>query len=148
MANKKAVRKFFTEEQEGQIINAIREAELNTSGEIRVHIEEKCGANALDRATAVFNQLNMDATKLRNGILFYLATKDHKFSIIGDQGINDKVPDDFWDHIRDDMQNAFRQGKFTEGLCNGIEATGKALKEFFPYQDDDINELPDSISTS
>lgn len=148
MADTSAIRDFFTKEQETQIVHAIREAELHTSGEIRVHIEEKCTGDAFKRATNVFHQLNMDATQLRNGILFYLATKDHKFAIIGDKGINEKVPNDFWDHIRDDMQAAFKAGNFTEGLCSGIAATGHALKAFFPYADDDINELPDSISTS
>lgn len=148
MADNKAVRKFFTPDQEAQIVAAIREAELNTSGEIRVHMDEKCSGDAFERATKVFHQLKMDATQLQNGILFYLASKDHKFAIIGDKGINEKVPDDFWDHIRDEMQAAFKAGNFTEGLCSGIAATGHALKEFFPYADDDINELPDSISTS
>ena len=86
---KEAIRKFFTEPQEEQIINAIRQAELNTSGEIRVHIEENCKGDAVDRATQVFGELSMHETELRNGILFYIATEAHKFSVIGDQGIHD-----------------------------------------------------------
>jgi uncharacterized membrane protein len=147
MADKEGIRRFFTREEEDLIVDAIRAAELNTSGEIRVHIEERCKGDAFKRATKVFHQLKMDATELRNGILFYIAQTDHKFSIIGDKGINDKVPGDFWDHIRDEMQTLFRQGAYANGLVKGIEATGKALKEFFPYQkNEDVNELPDDIS--
>ncbi len=148
MADKEGIRRFFSRAEEDEIVNAIRQAELNTSGEIRVHIEEKCKGDAFKRATKVFHQLKMDKTAARNGILFYIAQADHKFSIIGDKGINEKVPDDFWDTIRDNMQTLFRQGAFTQGLSQGIAETGKALKEYFPYQQDDQNELPDSISTS
>lgn len=148
MADKEGIRRFFSRDEEDEIVNAIRGAELNTSGEIRVHIEEKCKGDAYGRATKVFHQLKMDSTAARNGILFYIAQDDHKFAIIGDRGIDEKVPNDFWDHIRDEMQTLFRQGAFTAGLSQGIAATGVALKEFFPYQDDDENELPDSISTS
>lgn len=148
MADKEGIRRFFSREQEDEIVNAIREAELNTSGEIRVHIEAKCKGDAFKRATKVFHQLKMDATEAQNGILFYIAQDDHQFAIIGDKGINEKVPDNFWDDIRDEMQTLFRQGAFTQGLSKGIAATGKALKAYFPYQQDDQNELPDSISSS
>lgn len=145
---KEAIRKFFSEAEEAKIIEAIRLAELATSGEIRVHIEEKCKESAFDRATEVFGNLEMHETELRNGVLFYLATADHKFAIIGDEGINAKVPAGFWDDIRDEMQTAFKSGDFVGGLSKGIALSGKALKEFFPYTDDDINELSDEISTS
>lgn len=145
---KKAIRKFFTEEQEQLVIDAIRKAELNTSGEIRVHIEETCEGDSFDRATHIFGELSMHETELRNGILFYIATEDHKFSVVGDEGIHNHVQDSFWQSIRDEVIEDFKVGNFTEGLTKGIIHCGEALREHFPYQDDDINELPDEISTS
>lgn len=138
--------KFFTSKQKQQIINAIKEAELNTSGEIRVHIENHCKKEVLDRAATVFAALKMHKTKLRNGVLFYLAIKDHKFAILGDGGINAVVPDNFWDNIKEMMQHEFTENEFTEGLSSGIKMAGEQLKAHFPYQPDDINELNDDIS--
>ena len=88
----------------------------------------------------------MHETAERNGVLFYLAVKDRKFAIIGDEGINQKVPLDFWDHIKSDMSRSFKEGLFTEGLCNAIKEAGKQLKAHFPYSHDDKNELSDEIS--
>jgi uncharacterized membrane protein len=88
----------------------------------------------------------MHRTAQRNGVLFYLAMADRKFAILGDAGINKVTPDDFWDKIREKMQNLFKEGKFTGGLIQGIEMAGNALKKHFPYQEDDINELSDEIS--
>ncbi len=138
--------KFFTEDQKQEIVSAIKEAELDTSGEIRVHIENHCKKEVLDRATAVFAALKMHKTKLRNGVLFYLAIQDHKFAILGDGGINAVIPDDFWDNIKEMMQQKFKEGEFTSGLSSGIKMAGEQLKAHFPYQSDDINELEDDIS--
>ena len=137
---------FFSSEQKKQIVASIKEAELNTSGEIRVHIENHCKKEVLDRASAVFATLDMHKTELRNGVLFYLSIKDHKFAILGDGGINAVVPDDFWSSIKDMMQNKFVEGEFTEGLSAGIKMAGEKLKAHFPYQSDDKNELSDDIS--
>ena len=115
---------------------------------IRVHIEERCKTDAIERATQVFGELEMHKTELRNGVLFYLATLDHKFAIVGDEGIDTKIPANFWEEIRDEMQTAFKMGDFVGGLSAGIARSGKALKEYFPYADDDTNELSDEISTS
>ena len=90
----------------------------------------------------------MQSTEQRNGVLFYLATEDHKFSILGDEGIDKMVPEHYWEEIRDAMQDLFRQKDFVSGLSVGIEMAGKALSNFFPYEDDDQNELSDQISTS
>ena len=138
--------KFFTSDQKRQIISAIKEAELNTSGEIRVHIENHCKKEVLDRAAAIFASLKMYKTKLRNGVLFYLAIKDRTFAILGDGGINAVVPDDFWDNIKEMMQRKFKEGEFTAGLSSGIKMAGEQLKVHFPYKSDDINELDDDIS--
>lgn len=137
---------FFTVEQQTSIVNAIAEAEKNTSGEIRVHLENKCSADVLDRAAQVFAKLHMHKTKERNGVLFYLATEDHKFAILGDAGVNAKTGPDFWDTIKAGMADDFSKGNFTEGLVNGIIKAGEQLKVHFPYQSDDVNELPNEIS--
>lgn len=137
---------FFSREDEEKITGAIKEAEHDTSGEIRVHIEGKCMGKVLDRAAYVFEQLGMHKTKLRNGVLFYLAVEDKKFAILGDAGINAVVADNFWDEIKKMMLGHFGKGEFAEGLAGGIVMAGKQLKANFPYQKDDINELPDDIS--
>ena len=143
-----SARLFFTKEEQQKIVAAIKEAELNTSGEIRVHIENHCKEEALERAAEVFYDLKMDRTAARNGILFYLAVKDHKFAIIGDEGINREVEHNFWNDIKDEIISNFKENKFAEGLIAGILKCGDRLKEYFPYQNDDVNELSDEISFS
>lgn len=143
-----SARLFFTKEEQQKIVAAIKEAELNTSGEIRVHIENHCKEEALERAAELFYDLKMNHTAARNGILFYLAVKDRKFAIIGDEGINKEVEHDFWNDIKDEMISNFKENKFAEGLIAGILKCGDKLKEYFPYQNDDINELSDEISFS
>lgn len=125
---------------------AVRLAELETSGELRVHIENRCPGAALDRAADVFARLGMHRTAERNGVLVYVALDDHKLAIIGDAGINAKVPPGFWDGIRDRMVERCRRGRVTEGICEAVVAAGKALREYFPRRTDDRNELPDEIS--
>lgn len=141
-----SVQKYFTEENKLQITNAIRVAETNTSGEIRVHIEKHCKGEVLDQAAYVFEKLEIHKTKLRNGVLFYLAVDDHKFAILGDVGINQKVPEDFWDNIKEEVVEKFKEGLYSDGLAEGIIKAGEQLKAHFPYQDDDVNELSDEIS--
>ncbi|MEI6047480.1 MAG: TPM domain-containing protein [Bacteroidota bacterium] len=137
---------FFSKEQQALILASVREAEMATSGEIRVHIETSFTGDVLDRAAWIFKKLGMNKTADRNGVLFYLAVTDRKFAIIGDAGINAKVPAGFWDEISALLQKNFREGKFTEGLSEGIVLAGKQLKTHFPYSKDDVNELPDEIS--
>jgi uncharacterized membrane protein len=137
---------FFTSEEKYYITKAIQDAEKDTSGEIRVHIENGCKGEVLDRAARLFEILKMHKTAKRNGVLFYLAVVDKKFSIIGDAGINAVTPDDFWDRIKESMQAMFVKGEFADGLVTGIHMAGKALKEYFPHEKDDINELSDEIS--
>ena len=137
---------LFTKDEQNQIVQAVQSAEKNTSGEIMVHIEQRCKEDVLDRAAGVFDMLDMQKTELRNGVLFYLAVKDHKFAIIGDAGINEKVPVGFWDEIKDNMLKHFKNGAFTQGLSEGITKAGDQLKAHFPYQSDDKNELSDEIS--
>lgn len=141
-----SVHSYFTEENKLQITNAVRVAETNTSGEIRVHIEKHCKDDVLDRAAYIFEKLEMHKTNLRNGVLFYLAFDDRKFAILGDAGINQKVPENFWDKIKETVLEEFKQGNFAEGLSKGIIMAGEQLKIHFPYQKDDANELSDEIS--
>jgi uncharacterized membrane protein len=138
--------KFFTKKQKAQIKHAIINAELDTSGEIKVHIENNCEEEVLDRAAYWFTKLKMDKTELHNGVLFYLAVKSKKFAIVGDQGINKEVPENFWDEVKTLMGDKFKNEQFTEGLAEGITMAGKLLKKHFPYHSDDINELSDEIS--
>lgn len=111
-----------------------------------MHLEKNCTGNVLDRAAEVFAHLEMQKTKLRNGVLFYLAYEDRKFAILGDAGINTTVPENFWDDIKIRMQTKFRAGHFIEGLCEGVELAGNQLKTNFPRANDDIDELPNHIS--
>mgnify|MGYP001812889101 FL=1 len=137
---------FFSREEKELIKSAVQEAELNTSGEIRVHLDNRCREDVMDRAAWWFGRLNMHKTELRNGVLFYLAVRDHQFAILGDAGINAVTPEDFWDRIREHMAEQFSQGNFAEGLREGILMAGEALKEHFPHRSDDVNELSDEIS--
>jgi uncharacterized membrane protein len=139
-------RNFFTKEQQEDIRQAIMNAELDTSGEIRVHIENTCTGDALDRTLVIFKKLEMEKTESRNGVLIYLAVKNRKFAIIGDKGINDVVIENYWDNIKNKMVNHFRENQFTEGLIEAITETGNQLKKYFPHQTEDKNELSDEIS--
>ncbi|NQX91564.1 MAG: TPM domain-containing protein [Flavobacteriales bacterium] len=136
----------FGSAEEQMIEHAIALAEKETSGEIRVHVDNRCKENVLDRAVYVFKQLDMHQTELRNGVLIYVAIQDHKLAIIGDQGINKMVQNDFWEKAKDLMIENFKKGYYTEGICKAIEQAGNQLKSYFPYQDDDVNELPNQVS--
>ena len=139
-------KEFLGKENEKLIVEAIGRAESNTSGEIRIHIESKCKGEVLDRAAWLFKKLGMQATAARNGVLIYLSVNDRKFAIIGDSGINKVVPGGICDEIMSMMFSHFNQGVFAIGLINGIEMSGQQLKQYFPHQADDVNELPDEIS--
>ncbi|MBK9292693.1 MAG: TPM domain-containing protein [Bacteroidetes bacterium] len=139
-------RNFFSPEQKEQIVDAIRQAELSTSGEIRVHLEERCEGEVLDRAAYLFEKLGMMQTAERNGVLIYIAVKDRKFAVIGDAGINAVVEPNYWEDVRHMMAEHFKRGKYVAGLIKAIGRIGAKLKKHFPYQDDDTNELSDEIS--
>lgn len=137
---------FLTPDEEQEIVEAIRLAEKETSGEIRVHIEKKTSIDPFERAKEVFHFLKMDETALKNGVLIYLAVDDHKFVICGDKGIDDIVGHDFWDCTRDVMAEQFKKGNFKQGLIDGIRRAGEKLQEHFPGTPDDKNELSNEIS--
>lgn len=140
------VEDFLTKEEEAEIVEAIRVSELNTSGEIRVHLEKKSSIAHLDRAMEVFHFLKMDNTYDRNGVLIYIAVKDKTFVIYGDRGIYNKVPHDFWNSTKEIIQHHFRNNEFKKGIIEGIFKAGEQLKKYFPYDKNDKNELSNEIS--
>jgi len=137
---------FLTSDEEKQIVEAIRKAEKDTSGEIRVHLEKNNTLSGEKRALEVFKELGMHHTAKKNGVLFYVDVDNKVFSILGDEGINKIVPSDFWESTKDLVIQHFKKGKFAQGLIKGIHEVGYKLKKYFPYQSDDINELSDEIS--
>ena len=142
-------RYFFSDEEQKRIVEAIRAAESETSGEIRVHLSSgSCRSGVLNSAARWFQKLKMHKTKLRNGVLFFLSIKDRQFAIIGDAGINRCVPENFWEDIKNQMFVQFKEGLFADGLSEGIRMAGDHLKTYFPRQKDDINELSDDLSFS
>lgn len=137
---------IFSRSERRQIVDAISRAEKLTSGEIRVHVEPKCPGAVLDRAADVFHKLEMQKTVLRNGVLIYLAWEDRKLAVIGDKGINEVVPADFWDTTVEKMTALFRQQKYVDGVVYGIDEAGRLLTQYFPYYAGDKNELSNDIS--
>lgn len=135
----------LSDKDQEKIKNSIEWAEKATSGEIRVCLEKHCEKDPYERAIECFYDLEMDNTKLKNGVLVYVASEDHRFAIIGDSGINALVPDTFWDSTKELMVNHFKNGDLAEGVSVGIIEAGKQLKRFFPYNNDDTNELSDDI---
>ena len=137
---------FFNAEELAALHASIHKAEKSTSGEIRLHVENQCSYELMDRAADVFTMLEMHKTQLKNGVLFYLSVKDRKFAILGDAGINAKVPAGFWDSIKELVFGHFKNGRYAMGLCEGIEKAGLKLSEHFPYSKNDVNELSNDIS--
>ena len=140
------VEEFLTSEEELEIVQAIRQAERNTSGEIRVHIEKTSKISHYNRALEVFQMLKMFNTAAQNAVLIYIAVEDHKFVIYGDKGIDAVVPTDFWDTTKNAMQIQFQQGNFKQGIIDGVLKAGEELREHFPWHIEDEDELSNEIS--
>ncbi len=140
------VENFLSAKEEQEIVQAIRQAEQSTSGEIRVHIEATSELPHYLRVQEVFQTLEMYKTREHNGVLFYIAVEDRKFVVYGDEGINKVVPKNFWDATKKLMQEKFQQGDFKQGIINGILKAGEELKIHFPRQIDDVDELSNEIS--
>ncbi len=140
------VEDFLTPTEEAAIIEAIRTAEKNTSGEIRVHLEAHSKVDAFDRSAEFFEFLHMNNTKLGNGVLIYVAVEDRTLVIMGDEGINNVVAPNFWESTKDAIITQFKNGRTKQGLVDGILMAGEQLKKHFPYTKKDRNELPDDIS--
>jgi len=137
---------FFSKDEEARIVQTIQEAERQTSGEIRVHLERDYEGTILGAATRTFFSLGMERTKDRNGVLIFIAPERHDFAIFGDRGINAVVSPHFWEEVRNVMQENFRKGMFAEGVCQGVKMAGEKLQAQFPWTDGDKNELSDEIS--
>ena len=140
--------KPFTEAEEKRIVTAVKEAENDTSGEIRVHVDRYCKTNPLLKAQNLFTHLKLNETELKNGVIIYVSIDDKQVAVYGDQGINEVVEPDFWDTTLRKMTNLFKNGQLVEGICAGLKEAGERLKVHFPKSDNDINELPDEISYS
>lgn len=138
-------KEIFNASEQHELSHAIGLAESYTSGEIQVCVERLCDGEPLERAKYYFEKLGMDKTALKNGVLFYVAVDAHKFAIIGDKGIDAKVPKDFWEEIKETMKLHFSNNQLVEGLVAGIDMAGQQLKHYFPVDDDDINELPNEV---
>ena len=139
---------FFSKSEKERIVEAIRAAEKNTSGEIRVHLERKAREPFYHHAQEVFEKLGMTKTKERNGVLIFIGLASQRFAILGDQGIHEQVPENFWKSIAIDMQSKFKEDRFADGIVEAILTAGQKLKAYFPYQRGDVDELPDAISYS
>ncbi len=138
--------KLLTKEQKQVIVSAIQRVEKSTSAELRVHFEDKCNSDVLDRAVQVFAKLGMKKTAARNGVLIYVSVVSRKSAIIGDESVNACVHKEFWSECDSSMRSSFAEGDYVEGVCNALSMLENELKEHFPYQSDDVNELSDEIS--
>lgn len=139
-------KQFLSKAEIAIIEKAIADAELKTSGEIRLYIESNCNTSlVIDRAKEVFAQLNMQATKQRNGVLLYIAHKQRKMAIWGDEQIHKLVNDAYWQNIITELTDNFKQDKKVEGLTKAVLTIGETLSTHFPYTSDDVNELNNEI---
>lgn len=142
-------KEFMETLDQPRIVTAIGAAERETSGEVRIHIQPKAkGGDIRFVAERTFERLGMTKTALRNGVLLFIASEERSFVILGDKGIDEKVPSGFWDEIAAKLTIRFRNGEFTDGIVDAISAAGEQLKAYFPRADDDVNELPDDIDVS
>lgn len=140
-------KEFFSKEENEKIVQSIRDAEHQTSGEIRVFVESKCRfVDPLDRANEIFTNLEMEKTEQRNAVLVYVALKDRQLALYGDKGIHEKTGDDYWKAAVNNMVSHFNKENYADGIANCVSMIGQALQYNFPYNKDvDKNELPDEI---
>jgi uncharacterized membrane protein len=136
----------FTEEQDAKIVSAVAEAEKNTSAEIKVHVTKYCKGDVMLAAANTFKKLEIDKTEQRNGVLIFLALEDHKVAILGDEGINNQVEDDYWQCTLDVLLPHFKKNEIAEGICAALDRIGEKLAVLFPSNDKEDNELDDNIS--
>ena len=139
---------FFSKKEKEQIAAVIREVEKKTSGEIRVHLARRTQEDILVHAKEIFEKIGMTNTKTRNGVLIFLNVKSRRFAVIGDVGIHEKVPEGLWDEMAQTMTEHFKKNRFADGIVEAVRLIGEKLREYFPHERDDINELPDEISYS
>jgi len=141
-----ASNELLTDKQEEQVIAAIREAENKTSGEIRVHIEEECKGEPLERAARIFHELGMDQTEQQNGVLIYVASDNKKAAVYAGKGIHKQVEDGFWNDVLNQLLAHFKEEQYEQGLVKAVHMVASQLEELFPYKGGDVNELSNDIS--
>lgn len=139
---------FFSKAERERIVQAIREAEKKTSGEIRVHLERRAREPFDEHAREVFEKIGMTRTLERSGVLIFIGLASRRFALLGDRGIHEKVPEDFWKAIVSAMEAEFREDRFADGIVRAVTVAGEKLGAYFPYDRTDVNELPDEISFS
>lgn len=139
-------KEFLAALDQQRIVEAIAAAEQQTSGEVRVHVQPKAGGEIRAVAERTFERLGMTKTELRNGVLLFIACEEQRFTILGDGGINDKVPAGFWDNIAAKLTIRFQHGEFTDGIVEAIHSAGDQLRTYFPRAEGDINELTNDIN--
>ena len=137
---------IFNADEQKQLVRAIADAEQNTSGEIRIHLEDYCDGEPYHRGLEVFHSLKMHQTALKNGVLIYIAVQDRKLAILCDKGINDIVPPHYWEEILQALKTSFKRDQFLAGIEQAIHEIGQKLKIHFPYQKNDIDELTNENS--
>jgi len=137
---------LLTKEQEQQVIEAIKKAELQTSGEIRLHIEHNCSQDPLERAARIFQELGMDQTEQQNGVLIYIASEDHQAAVYAGKGIHEQVEDGFWNDVLNQLIEYFKEGAFVDGIESAVHKVALKLENLYPYQKGDTNELSNEIS--
>ena len=136
---------MLNKEELDKVSEAIKNAEMHTSAEIRVCVARKCKGNPLEAAAIKFHKLKMYKTKLRNSVLIYVAPNDHKAAIVGDTGINEAVSEDFWDNVLDDMLYHMRNQEIVHGICEGVGKVGELINARYPIMEDDENELSNEV---
>ena len=146
MTHRVDIEEWLTPAELGRVRDAVQAAEKRTSGEIRVHLDVAIMEDVLDHAAFVFDDLGMARTKDRNGVLIYVSVPGRKVAVIGDVAIHAKLGDGYWYGVLDLILGHFKQDRFCDGLCAGVERLGEQLREHFPYQRDDVNELSDNVS--
>jgi uncharacterized membrane protein len=140
------VSRHLSQDDLDAIARAVADAEQLTSGQVRVHLEERCPGDPLAHAAEVFQRVGMDRTRCRNGVLLYLALEDHRFAVLGDVSIHERVGPGFWDSVRDALGAELRAGRMRAGIVAAVLEIGRVLGEHFPDRPDDVNELSDSVS--
>jgi uncharacterized membrane protein len=139
-------KEFLAQLDQQRIVDAIAAAEKQTSGEIRVHLQPKARGDIREVAERTFERLGMTKTALRNGVLLFIACEEQRFTILGDRGIDEKVPAGFWDEIAAKLSIRFKQGEYTDGIVDAIHEAGEALRHDFPRSHGDIDELSNEIN--
>ena len=142
----KWVTEFLSEDDLESLAAAVREAEAQTSAEVRVHLDHTCKEDALRRAIRIFERLGMHRTADRNGVLIYISVSDHKLAVIGDAGIHERVGEAYWRGLVDAVRDRLRQQRSREGLIHAIVEVGGTLSRHFPRRSDDRNELSDDVT--